>query len=111
MTHEQDAFQFLNVIFTEAPKEPNTYNLRLDDSNPDNANIKIEDILINVFVNGLKTLFGESVNFRTITQEQYNLINQYMRSLGYNAIFEYEYDDDNFPINVKVWFEKLVQTF
>lgn len=110
MTHEQDAFQILNVIFTEPPKEANFYNLRLDESNPDNANIKFEDILINVFVNGLKTLFGESTNFRNITQEQYNIINQYMHSLGYNAVFEYEYDDDNYPINLKVWFEKLVQT-
>jgi len=107
MTTEQDAFQIFDVIFTESPKPPSTYNLRLDTSNPDNVNVKIDDILINIFFNGMKTLYGETTNLRNITQEQYENLNKYMQSLGYNAIFEYVYDDDNFPINVKVWFEKL----
>ena len=108
MTHEQDAFQTLEIIFKEDPKPPNTFNLRLDDSNPENVTIKIEDILINVFFNGMKSLYGEATNLRNITQEQYENLNKYIHSLGYNTIFEYEYDDDNFPINVKVWFEKLI---
>jgi hypothetical protein len=108
MTHEQDAFKIFEVIFTEDPKPSNTYNLRLDDSNPENANIRIDDILINIFLHGMKTLFGVDVNLRTITQEQYEHLNKYMHSLGYNTHFQYEYDDDNFPINVKVWFEKLI---
>jgi hypothetical protein len=107
MTHEQDAFQVFEIIFKEEPKPSNTYDLKLDESNPENANIKIDDILINVFFNGMKILYGETTNLRNITQEQYENLNKYMQSLGYNAIFEYEYDDDNFPINVKVWFEKV----
>lgn len=107
MTHEQDAFKTFEIIFTEEPKPQNTYNLRLDESNPDNSNVKIEDILINIFFHGMKTLFGEECNLRIITQEQYEYLNKYIQSLGYSTIFEYEYDDDNFPINVKVWFEKL----
>lgn len=108
MTSEQDAFKVFEVIFRDEPKPPNTFNLQLDESNPENANIRIDDVLVNIFFNGMKTLFGESTNLRTITQEQYEHLNKYMHSLGYNTIFEYEYDDDNFPINVKIWFEKLI---
>ncbi len=108
MTHEQDAFKVFEVIFKEEAKPPNTYNLRLDNSKPENANIKIDDILVNIFFSGMKTLFGEETNLRNITQEQYENLNKYMHSLGYNTIFEYIYDDDNFPINVKIWFEKLI---
>jgi hypothetical protein len=107
MTTEQDAFQIFDVIFTESPKPSNTYNLRLDASNPDNVNVKIDDILINIFFNGIKTLYGETTTLRNITQEQYENLNKYMQSLGYNTIFEYVYDDDNLPVNVKVWFEQI----
>jgi hypothetical protein len=75
MTNEQDAFQVLSVIFSESPKDANTYRLRLDESNPDNQNVNINDILINVFFNGLRILYGESVTLRNITQEQYEHIN------------------------------------
>lgn len=107
MTNEQDAFKTFETIFLEDPKSPNTYNLTLDNSNPDNSNIKIDDILINVFLTGMKSLFGETTTLRNITQEQYEYIDKYMQSFGYHTIFNYEYDDDNFPINVKIWFEKL----
>lgn len=104
---EQDAFQVFNIIFQDLPKPPNHYNLRLDENNPENKNVNFNDILLNIFFNGMKILFGESTNLRNITQEQYGLINKYIQSLGYSVIFNYEYDDDNFPINIKVWFEQL----
>jgi hypothetical protein len=107
MTQEQDAFKMFEVIFREPPKAPNSYNLQLEESNPDNENIRFDDILINIFFTGLKVLFGESVNLGNITQDQYEHINTYMYSLGYKAIFDYEYDENNIPINIKVWFEKL----
>jgi hypothetical protein len=103
---EQDAFQVFNIIFQDEPKPPKHYNLRLDNTKLENENINFNDILMEVFFNGMKILFGESTNLRNITQEQYNLINKYMHSLGYSVIFNYEYDD-NFPINIKVWFEAL----
>lgn len=104
---EQDAFQVFNIIFQDEPKSANHYNLRLDDTNPENKDVNFNDILIGIFFNGIKILFGENTNLRNITQNQYDLINTYMKSLGYITILNYEYDDDNFPINIKVWFEKL----
>lgn len=108
MNSEQDAFLVFNIIFKEEPKPPNTYNLRLDETNPDNSNIRIDDIIINIFFHGMKTLYGENTNLRTITQEQFDHLNKYIKSLGYNMIFKYEYDANNFPTNVNIWFEKLI---
>lgn len=105
--NEQDAFKVFEVIFNEEPKEPNTYNLRLDTSNPDNESVLLDDVLINIFFTGLKILFGEECNLQNITQDQYNLIDKYMNSLGYKVIFNYEYDDNNVPLHVKIWFENI----
>ena len=55
----------------------------------------------------MKILFNLT-NIANITQEQYNLINKYMQSLGHSVIFNYEYDENNKPINVKVWFEEVI---
>lgn len=104
---DQDAFQVFNMMFTEPPKEPNTYTLSLDESNPDNQNVKLDDILIHIFFNGIKILYGEDLNLQTITQDQFDTINKYINSFGYNTIMTYEYDENNFPVNVKVWFESL----
>lgn len=103
---EQDAFQIFDMIFKDIPKPAKHYNLRLDDTNLENKDINFNDILINIFFNGLKVLFGESTNLHNITQEQYDLINKYIQSLGYTVVFNYEYDN-NIPINIKVWFEPL----
>jgi hypothetical protein len=107
MTRDPDAFQLFEILFKEDPKPPKTYNLRLEESNSDNKNVRFDDILINIFFTGIKILFGESVNLMNIRQEQYNHINNYMNSLGYTTILNYEYGDNNNPVNVKIWFEKL----
>lgn len=106
MTNEQDAFKVFDVIFSEEPKDPNTYNLRLDTTNPENESVLLDDILINLFLTGLKTLFGEECNLQNITQDQFTLINKYMNSFGFKTILDYEYDDNNLPVHVKIWFDK-----
>lgn len=107
MTPDQDIFKTFDMIFTEPPKPLNSYKLRLDMTNPDNLNVKIDDILINIFFNGMRTLYGEATNLLNVTQEQHTNLNIYMESLGYNVMFEYIYDSNNIPTNVKVWCEQL----
>lgn len=106
MTHEEDAFKVFEVIFNEEPKEPNTYNLRLDMTNPENETVLLDDVLINLFFAGIKILFGEECNLQNINQDQFTLINQYINSFGFKTILDYEYDETNSPVNVKVWFDK-----
>lgn len=103
---EQDAFKTLDLIFTKEPQPPNFYNLRLDETNSENEKVNFNDILMTVYLDGMSILFG-STNLQTITQDQYEVMNKYMQSLGYMAYFKYEFDENNFPINLKVWFERL----
>lgn len=105
MTH-LDCFKTINMIFTSEPKEPNTLNLRLDPSDPNNANVNIYDILINVYLNGMATLFGSNVNPGNINKEQYNLLNKYMASLGYIANYETKKNEHNIPTHVEISFSE-----
>ena len=100
-----DFFKTINVIFTEQVRPPGFYNLRLDESEICNDNININDVLINVFINGIHTLFGESVTPANIKKEQFLQANRYMLSLGYDTQYEYIIEN-NIPINVKIWFNK-----
>lgn len=109
MTQEQDAFKVFEVIFGEEPKPPNHYNLRLDTTNPENDSVLIDDVLINIFFTGLKALFGEEVTLQNITQEQYFRVNEYMKSLGYQTMLDYQYDENNQPVHVKIWFDQVTE--
>lgn len=99
-----DCFKTINMIFTSEPKEPNTLNLRLDPDDPNNANVNIYDILINVYLNGMITLFGSIVNPGNINKEQYNLLNKYMASLGYYANYERKTNENGTPTHVEITF-------
>ena len=103
-----DAFKTVNKIFTTEPNEPNTYNLRLDPNDPMNRNVNINDILINILINGITTLFGNGVNAGNITREQFDLANSYMKSLGYNTKLELVCEDGGgIPTKVNISFEKI----
>lgn len=99
-----DAFKTINLIFTAEPKEPNTLNLRLDPNDPNNANVNIYDILINVYLNGMITLFGNQVNPGNVNKDQYDILNKYMASLGYYANYERKTNEHGVPTHVEITF-------
>jgi len=85
MSTDLDLFKTINLIFTKEPMKPKTYNLRLNPNDSNNADKNIYDILINIFINGMNTLFGSKVHPGNITKEQFDLLNDYIKSLGYNT--------------------------
>lgn len=104
MSEHLDCFKTINMIFMSEPKDPNTLNLRLDPNDPNNANVNIYDILINVYLNGMITLFGNQVNPGNINKEQYDLLNKYMASLGYYANYETKRNEYGVPTHVEILF-------
>jgi len=110
MSEQLDALKTINMIFISEPKEPNTLNLRLDPDDPNNANVNIYDILINVYLNGMATLFGSTVNPGNINKEQYEFLNRYMASLGYNVNYETKTNEHNIPTHVEISFKRLKET-
>lgn len=97
----------INQIFRVSVKPPCTYDLRFDHTNPDNSDKNINDILIMVFVKGMQILFGGTVNPTNIQKDQFDEVNSYIHSIGYNTIMKGVYDSDNNPTNVEILFEKL----
>ena len=102
-----DLFKTINMIFTMEVKEPKTYNLRLNPDDPNNSDKNINDILINVFINGMNTLFGKETNPGNITQDQFDILNNYMKSLGYNTLMNLVMDKNNTPKSIDISFELL----
>ena len=97
-----DLFKHFVMIFNEPPQKAKFYNLRLDENNPENQDVNFNDILIQIFINGIGVLFGTEITPATITKEQFDLANSYIHSFGYNTL--YEIVDGK----VNIWFEKLV---
>ena len=103
-----DFTKVINKIFLEAPKQKNYFDLKLDPGDNFNKNVNFNDILINIFITGCKTLYGENTEPNKITNEQFNNVNLYMESLGYTTHYEYIYNENNIATNINIWFSKCV---
>lgn len=105
--NELDAFATINEIFKLDVKPPKFYNLRLDPNDPVNSEKNIYDILISVFLNGIVTLYGNTVNPQNIQKDEFDNLNSYINSLGYNTLIKGVYDEIGNPSNIEISFEKL----
>jgi hypothetical protein len=65
------------------------------------------NVLMTLFFNGCKKLYGENFGINNITKEQFEHANKYIQSFGYNTRYEYEFNESGVPVSLQVWFEKL----
>lgn len=93
-----DYYEMLNKIFLSDPLSPKSFYLEFDSNN---NNVTINDILINVFINGMITLFGKNTNPSNITKEQLKLVNKYINSIGYETVFEKNMEQKKIDISFK----------
>jgi hypothetical protein len=107
----------INQIFSEEPQTPHFYHLDLEENegpsveNETRKQIRSKNtanILMTIFFNGCKKLFGESVGPNNMTKEQFELVDKYIMSFGYTTRYEFETDDQNVPVSLQIWFEKLL---
>lgn len=98
-----DYFKQLNrVIFKSEPLPPKSFLLELDENTQGGQGTVIYDILINIFLNGITTLFGNTVNPANITKEQFDLVNKYMHSTGYNTKLELDLENNRVNISFEL---------
>lgn len=64
------------------------------------------NLLMTIFINGSKILYGTTINPANMTKEQFDGVNKYMNSIGYTTKTEIIYEA-KLPVNVNVWFEPL----
>jgi len=98
---ENQINKFVNMIFSSDPVSPKSFIFEYNGSEE-----QLNNILINILISGSKKIFGESTSIPYITEDQLELLNKYMQSMGYRVKREYIYKDDQI-IDVRVWFEKL----
>jgi hypothetical protein len=104
----QKESDIVDVVFSDAPKPPCTYRVELSDQAKE-TNITTFQMLWNILINGAKRLFGANVNVQDITEEQFDLLKQYMNSIGYEIKNNYTYAADNItPIYINIWFELYI---
>ena len=99
-----DFFKTINMIFTKEPKPPKSLNLLLDPEDKNNENVNLYDILMNVYLNGMNTLFGSEINVGNITKEQFDTLNIYMASLGYYTNCERITNELNVTTHIEISF-------
>ena len=114
----------VELVFSEPPKPANSYLLDLQikkEEYPDKTAAdlvemeaaNIAQMLMGIFSYGCSVLY-KSVVASEMTKEQFDKVNEYMKSFGYTAKYDYVYEDkmvDNkqtkVATNLNIWFERL----
>ena len=112
-----DLTKMINILYSNPPTKPNSYKLDLsvDDVEMTDEVLKelaktTSNVLMNIFISGCDILFGSNVTPSNIKQEQFELINKYINSFGYNTNFKYTYNDKKVPVNLDIFFTVLNET-
>lgn len=105
-------------LFTNAPRQKNSVPIGLEKTisyakNNEEKNQLIqlkENILMIIFVNGARILFGENVTPENITEKQYDVLNYYMESIGYTCKYNYIKNEDNTNKILSILFEAIEES-
>ena len=82
---------FIKFLFGKEPQPKNTIKLEIDPPKKNkHIGLHIFEQLLQIFVDGLRYLYGNDgkVNIQNLTQENIILMTRYFSSIGYKLIFE-----------------------
>lgn len=96
-------YQLINLIFTNSPKPPNSILIDINKISTE-QNLTPFQCLMTILINGARILFGENINPENISDTQYNTLQKYIKSIGFELHHEYKYDQNNIPIMVNIYF-------
>lgn len=104
----------VNMVFSNSPKPPCTYNLALPDTN--SKNCTMFQFLMSLLVSGAKKLYGENITPAEISEYQFSELKCYIESVGYIIKYNYSFlgdPDPNLdptiehrPKIINIWFEQ-----
>jgi len=104
---DKEPDDFIKFLFGKNPQKKNTIKLELGmpDKNK-HIGLHIFEQLIQVFVDGLKYLYGDDgkVNIQNLTEENIDLMKRYYSSIGYKLIFE-TFDKSNYIAKPNVFIQ------
>ena len=102
-----DLNSFTRFLYSSDPKPPGSINLGIDFGDTDST---VMDFLYDVFSHGIRLKFG-NVDRNKFTIDHFNVIRDYIRSIGFDAILLDTYVTDDGTINkIDVGFKPLEST-
>ena len=105
----QSLDQLVKTIFNGPPRPPCTYNIALSED----QNITLFQLLMSILITGAKYLYGDSITPGEISENQFDDLKLYMKSIGYEIKYNYSLvGDQNLPDELKarvinIWFEDV----
>lgn len=93
-----DIDEFVNFIFSSPPKPPCSFNVNIENESK-------FPVLLKILLDGAKKLYGQ-VAPQDISERQYDILNEYMESIGFSIKYNYTVDenDNNKITHINVWF-------
>jgi hypothetical protein len=93
-----------NLLFTHPPLDPCSYKVI--------SNANIFHPLMDLLIRGARILYGEGITPQEITEAQFDVLKQYMLSIGYVIRYNYSSHDElaNIlpePHVINIWFEPI----
>ena len=85
---------FINIIFSKNPNPPCTFSIEFPEYETPFK------VLMSLLVSGARKLYGDDINVSNISQEQFEELQCYIKSVGF--IIKYNY---TLPF-INIWFEK-----
>jgi len=83
-----DILEITRAIVSQPPKESNSIQLDFSDVDHDISSKELFETLLMMFTEAMKILHGDSngrVNLGNVTHEDFNKINEYFHSFGFNV--------------------------
>jgi hypothetical protein len=100
----------ITKLFSAPPQEPKSLLFSFEsvhssvgEETADEIVAYKNNLLMTLFINGSKILFGDTINPATMTESQFNTINKYMQSVGFIAKTEIIQSENR----VNIWFEEF----
>ena len=98
---------FIKFLFSKQPQEKNSIKLELGIPGKNkHIGLHIFEQLIQVFVDGLRYLYGDNgkVNIQDLTEDNIELMKKYYLGIGYKLVFE-TFDKTNYEPKPNIFME------
>lgn len=106
----------VDMIFTNSPKPECTYTVAVAEQI--STEVSLFQLLMNILVAGAKKLYGDNITPNDISEEQFEELKTYIRSIGYEIKHEYKFliddpdiDDKYKPRIMNIWFEQIIPKY
>lgn len=96
--------ELVHMVFAQDPKPPLSYTIDLSKVH----GITPFQFLMNILILGAQTLYGNDITPDKISEKQFNILKEYIASIGFDVKYNYNMDENKKPISINIWFEQYM---